>query len=899
MLSSQAAYAQIEPYLQAVTPTSIWISWKTSSGTETIVEYGFAPGALEQTAQGGVQIMSDVGYPNNYYYHSVQLTGLQPNTKYYYRVSTGALASQVYSFRTLPEPGQAAAADGHIRFLILGDNQIKSQPRFDSLVVYAKRKCTERYGPDFNEQVSMILMVGDQVDVGTLDHYEHVHFAKCRYLSPLLPISTIIGNHETYGTLQLGAYYDHFFYDSLHYAGIYSGTETYYAFQVGKVLILNLSTEHVTGAVGAAQLNWLQQVVNHANNDPTVDWIMSFGHRPYQAEQYVGDISPWIRNTVMPFLSSSPKFFMHVGAHHHLYARGQLKDTPNYHLISGGTAWDQYWGMSNELDFDDVQKTLSNWAYQLVDFDLAQQRVDVQTYSIGSIYGWHDNRLIDEFHRVKGQPGPAQPSLETVIPDTLELPFALLSSDFQSPVGELLNSTQFQFSLTPDFSTIGLDKLRDYENFFGPAGSPDSTADLNRGVNILEYLIPAGALPNGKHYLRVRHRDRNLEWSPWSAADSFVVINSTLRDPKIALGQHAYPAGAAIQVTYENGPGNPLDWIGVYKKGEVPGEIASTAWSYVSGASGVLSFNLSQKGEYFAAFFENDGYTEIASRVPFYYGPIPVIASNKTKYELGETVAISYSFAPALEQDWIGIYKIGIEPGGTASAQWQYTAGPAGQLSFSGLDKGYYYASYFLNDGYFEPAGRIFFAVGDTIANLVIDKSIYNLGEYIIATWTDGPGVPKDWLGIYQSWKDPNVDALDTYTYIEGRPAGSLTLSDTLVPQTPGNYYIVLFTNDSYDEISNRRYFAISEGSVGTANLADNEGVRLYPNPSNGEHTIVESPYPIEKIEVLTLEGRLIYRSENNAREMKVALLHQQLPPGTYMVKVYSRKLYTLQLIIQ
>ena len=40
--------------------------------------------------------------------------------------------------------------------------------------------------------------VGDQVDVGTLDHYEHIHLFKSELMSPYLPIMTTIGNHETY-----------------------------------------------------------------------------------------------------------------------------------------------------------------------------------------------------------------------------------------------------------------------------------------------------------------------------------------------------------------------------------------------------------------------------------------------------------------------------------------------------------------------------------------------------------------------------------------------------------------------------------------------------------------------------------------------------------------------------
>jgi hypothetical protein len=130
-------------------------------------------------------------------------------------------------------------------------------------------------------------------------------------------------------------------------------------------------------------MTWLQQVLNAANGDSTVDWIISLSHRPYQAEQYVGDISTWVRNSAVPLLTTSSKYLMHVGAHHHLYHRGQLKNTPNYQIISGGVAWDQYWGMSNEQDFDDVQKTLTDWTYQIVEVDVNTGKVDVESYSIG------------------------------------------------------------------------------------------------------------------------------------------------------------------------------------------------------------------------------------------------------------------------------------------------------------------------------------------------------------------------------------------------------------------------------------------------------------------------------------------------------------------------------------
>ena len=59
-----------------------------------------------------------------------------------------------------------------------------------------------------------------------------------------LPIQTLVGNHETYGTLAMQAYYDHYILDEMSYQGITSGTENYYANQVVKTLFIAMDIEH-------------------------------------------------------------------------------------------------------------------------------------------------------------------------------------------------------------------------------------------------------------------------------------------------------------------------------------------------------------------------------------------------------------------------------------------------------------------------------------------------------------------------------------------------------------------------------------------------------------------------------------------------------------------------------
>ena len=995
----------VDPYLESITPTSIVVNWKTSIGVTPIVRYGADANNLTNVITGTTQVLTDVGYNNNYYYHTVKLRGLLPASKYYYRVVSDNDSSNIYSFRTLPVPGTAPNASNHLRFLIMGDDQL-SEPRYDSLMMAAKRKLTELYGADFNDSVSFISMAGDQVDAGTLAQYENIHFKKTRYLSQYLPIQTCVGNHETYGTIGLTAYRKHFELDSMNYKGIYSGTEDYYAFQIGNVVMAYLNTEpSATSNTDATQFNWIKKIIDSANADPGVKWVITTTHRPYQAEQYVGDISNWIRNTVVPYAMQSPKYFMHIGAHHHLYARGQMKDAPAYNIISGGTAWNQYWGMSSEQNFDDVQKTIANWAYQLVDVDMVQDKIDIVSYSIGSLYNKRENMVIDSFHRYKNAPAPLQPSVTNAFPDSLQLPYTFTSTGFQSTAGELLNSTEFQVAANKTFSVVEKSSYRHYQDIYGavPGGTPDTAVDLNQGVDITQYTLPSGAIGNGWHYVRVRHRDRNLSWSAWSATDSFKVYNSTIFNPVIALDSTRFSTGSTIRVTFTNGSADPGAWIGIYKKGQTPGSSTpSQTWRNTNGVSGVVSFTLSQPGQYYAAYFGTSAYTEIATRVPFYHGSIPVLTIPASNYNVGQTVPITFANAPALSKDWIGIYKIGMTPGGPVSVKWAYTTSApsttsgtniaAGTFNATGLPKGYYFASYFLQDAYAEATPRIFFSVGDTITHLTINNTGYNidLNEYISATWSDGPGNPKDWLGIYNQGADPNSnDPLVSYTYIDGLPNGTKDIPASSMPQNAGNYFVVLFTNDSYNEVSNRVSFQMIGGAplpthllefTGKAagdehllswkmgseeavsqyilqhsldgksfkniyetkvnaslngkyefmnpdiaagqnyyrlNMRENNGhdnysgmvkihqnengestVTVYPNPvSSSNRSVVESPYPIDQIDILDTKGQLIYQSKN-INNNKFSLLHQDLPPGTYFIKIYSRKLFTAKLVV-
>ena len=794
-----AAAADIVPYLQTPSADAIWVSWKTASGDESVVEYGLDGGPLDRTATGSTQKLAE-----DYRYHGVQLTGLQPETLYRYRVRTGTQVSPVYRFRTQPT---AARKSGVFRILVTGDHQLRNDDRHTPLLQAAKAKIESLTGQPLEEAVHLMLNNGDQVDVGTLDHYEFVHMKPSAVVSANLAIMTALGNHETYYDPGLANWRAHNFYDGIRYKGLSAAAdESYYAHQVGRVLLVYLNSE----SSFSAQTDWLRKVVTAADADPDVDWVISVVHRPYQAEQYVGDISQWFRDTAMPILAGTRKHALNIGAHHHLYARGQTRDWPTYHIISGGTAWDQFWGQSTERDMDDVQKTVANWTWQLIEFDLGARTMKVSSYAeghpkLGFVY---DSRLIDQFERHLDAAAPAQPTLALADGAVVTLPHGFALSAFQSPSGMALNSTQFQVARDAAFTSTVIDHIRDVENLYGDTGAPDyEPVDIHAGLDIETYTVAPYGLNNGSYYIRARHRDANAQWSPWSEPRRFTVQGSAEGDPAISLTKKVYAPGEAVTVAYQNRR-TAKDWVGIYRKGQVPGAATpSLKWSYATAASGQLAFTgLAQGTEYFAAFMTNDGYTEIAPRVAFYVGNVPQLSIDKTQFDAGQRPTFTWSGAPGGATDWIGVYRVGQTPGTVGSTRWAYTPSTSGSVTLGSLEKGYYYAAFFLNDAYFELSERVPFAVGTEIATVSLVKTALQSGERLDIRFGDGPGTAKDYIGVFRKGATPGIDLLVAYYYVDGRASGSLSPAE---PLPDGEYFLALYINDSYTEVSNRVAFTV------------------------------------------------------------------------------------------
>lgn len=507
----------LKPYLQSATDHSVWISWRTTTGTESTVQWGAAADALTETVTGSYHT-----FAANYLWHSVKISGLQPNTAYYYKVRTGSDSSTVFRFRTYQNP---ATANGHIRVLIVGDTQhpITAQRTFQA----AKAKLEEKYGPDLENEVQLILKQGDNVDAGVLSQYISMHFDPLSNLSGNIPTMTVLGNHEYYQNSDLSYYFPHFEFDDpdLQYNGMAGQNgEHYYAFRVGPVLFCMLNSNEWW----SSQTQWLGNVVTAANADPTVKWLFGTAHHPLRCENWISDGSAYIRDQIIPALRASEKTAMYTSGHSHMYARGANRDSSMWEVISGGGGLIQNWNQNPEQDYPDVQRSFDVWTYQIMDIDLDAQTMDIECYSIGNNDYVLNNELIDHFHRYFGKKGPAQPALIAPTDTLLQLPYTFEGSEYFSQDGEPYNSTEFELAgPSGDFDAeLILNVKRDFEDYFQIEDKTYfSPIDQMAGVNIFQLTVDSTQVFAGKNWLRVRYRDQNLEWSPWSEPMAFTAQN--------------------------------------------------------------------------------------------------------------------------------------------------------------------------------------------------------------------------------------------------------------------------------------------------------------------------------------------------------------------------------------
>ncbi|MCK9424466.1 MAG: metallophosphoesterase [Ignavibacteriaceae bacterium] len=532
------------PYLQEPTTNSVYVCWHDTLSTLTNVEYG-TTAALGQATSGTSEIVLAP-----YRWHSVKLSGLQSNTEYFYKAVSGSGASNIYSFRTLPDSNY----NGKIRFLLLSDIHSTDTTMAVKVIKEAKKKMQQLYGNDIQNQITMVLNSGDLVvDGSNIIQWTDEYFAPMSPLSPNIPTMTVTGNHE--GEHQ--NYYKYMHYDDV--SPFPAANEKFWSFRIANTLFIGLNSNAIS-TVGTLQKTWLDQIIlPQAEADSTIDFVFVISHHfsitELWGEGITYDGGPnYITNQIYPILKKYSKVVQHSYGHTHGFERGTIESVAinsqgDFRIVcggGGGGATDR-WGAFKNTDFPAIQITYDNYFFQLVEIDAAKKTFESSMYSLGNASKNRDSELMDKWYRRVNQPAPGNPVTSAPTVDTNKITFNT------SKIGsDSLMTVKIQVAENENFAATSVDTLVHWKNIYG-VDAAFNPIDLNSGVDLTKLSFKSSRFTKGKlYYYRVKYRDHNLKWSDWSNVTSFNTL-SGVRDYNI-------PTVYALEQNFPN-PFNPTTKI--------------------------------------------------------------------------------------------------------------------------------------------------------------------------------------------------------------------------------------------------------------------------------------------------------------------------------------------------
>jgi predicted phosphodiesterase len=240
----------------ATTATITWLS--DSLGDPNLIQYGtVAPGQFEIPAQVS-QANPGLGI-----LHVAELTDLEPDTEYQYRVGGPGAWSDTFKFRTGPSDLCA-----NFRFAAFGDNRpdVDWVPQFHWNPILAETAATN---PAF------VLHTGDLVKEGSDTNQWNTFFENSHPFFTTIPVMACLGNHDDGPAPGDGSNYNQLFAfprNSL------SNTEDFYFFTYGDAIYVSLSSiSHEGGNPPFSdQAAWLDKVLT----DNPRRWKFVFLHHP-------------------------------------------------------------------------------------------------------------------------------------------------------------------------------------------------------------------------------------------------------------------------------------------------------------------------------------------------------------------------------------------------------------------------------------------------------------------------------------------------------------------------------------------------------------------------------------------------------------------------------------------
>ena len=305
------------PYLQWVTATSIHVVWDQDKATAAEVRYG-----LTKSYTGKVASNSKGTH------HEVKITGLTPNSTYYYAVYQGA--TKASADLTLPTGVNSGTP---FRFVVLGDTRTDKTAHTNVVTAIA-----------LEQKVRYYINTGDLVSSGEIQKEWDEFFQIEKTLISHIPLYPVIGNHdEKSGKAPI--------YKKLFVLPNNSpDPEEYYSFDYGNVHFIALDghinvdewyncalkLKFYDGCFDAKQAAWITKDLKAAAANSKIDHIFVLVHMgPYSSKPGRMGYAQ-MRDLMATF--KTHKVTMVISGHDHYYEHGVSPNGIHYAISGGGGA---------------------------------------------------------------------------------------------------------------------------------------------------------------------------------------------------------------------------------------------------------------------------------------------------------------------------------------------------------------------------------------------------------------------------------------------------------------------------------------------------------------------------------------------------------------------------------
>ena len=374
------------PYLIEPGETTMVIRWEIDAKSDYKIEIGL------NTVNTRLIELSYRGSKHGAYLYEAELTQLQSNSKYYYKLS-GHNEQIWHNFKTY------AHSQKQLRFVAMGDS--RSNPEIFAEIMQQSNSVD----PDF------IISMGDVVENGGIyEQWEDYFFSITKGVFESTPIISTLGDHE--GDGDNGELFRYFLRENE------VVDKQWFSFDYGSAHFVSLDYRHPENQ---EMIDWFIEDITSANKK----WNFVYMHRP--SYNLGGHRSTWGKD-IWPELFRKYNIDIVFAGHSHLYERfyparpkNQPDAFPVTYITTGGAGAGLYEVSTNENILAKAESV-----NHFIDVNIIGDTLNLTALRM-------DGSLLDEFQIVKNESGYSSDFTDLIIPqEDLNMFTMFISSISQS-----------------------------------------------------------------------------------------------------------------------------------------------------------------------------------------------------------------------------------------------------------------------------------------------------------------------------------------------------------------------------------------------------------------------------------------------------------------------------------